>query len=108
MRRRTIGNVDGRGRKGQLHPSRVQSLLSSPHLHEINMRPPSLSIPEKEFLFSALKESQRLDGRLPLEMRTPVLTFGPDLGWVECAFGKTRFVVGYFYISSLIVFLILS
>jgi exosome complex component RRP45 len=61
------------------------------------MRPPSPSIPEKEFLFSALKESQRLDGRLPLEMRTPVLTFGPDLGWVECAFGKTRFVVGHFF-----------
>jgi exosome complex component RRP45 len=74
------------------------------------MRPPSPSIPEKEFLFSALKESQRLDGRLPLEMRTPVLTFGPDLGWVECAFGKTRFVVGHFfrYQRSLIVFLILS
>ena len=61
------------------------------------MRPPSPSIPEKEFLFSALKESQRLDGRLPLEMRTPVLTFGPDLGWVECAFGKTRYVVGYIF-----------
>ncbi|KJA13385.1 hypothetical protein HYPSUDRAFT_209590 [Hypholoma sublateritium FD-334 SS-4] len=54
------------------------------------MRPPSPSIPEREFLFSALKESQRLDGRMPLEMRTPVLTFGPDLGWVECAMGKTR------------------
>lgn len=61
------------------------------------MRPPSPSIPEKEFLFSALKESQRLDGRLPLEMRTPVLTFGPDLGWVECAFGKTRCVAGLFF-----------
>ena len=55
------------------------------------MRPPSPSIPEREFLFSALKESQRLDGRMPLEMRAPVLTFGPDLGWVECAMGKTRY-----------------
>ncbi|PPQ77829.1 hypothetical protein CVT25_015323 [Psilocybe cyanescens] len=54
------------------------------------MRPPSPSIPEKEFLFSALKESQRIDGRLLLEMRAPSLTFGPDLGWVECALGKTR------------------
>ena len=76
------------------------------------MRPPSPSIPEKEFLFSALKESQRLDGRLPLEMRTPVLTFGPDLGWVECAFGKTRCVAGLFFFFTryqrfLIVFLIL-
>jgi len=98
VRRRTIGNVDGRDekkQKGQLHPSRVRFLLSSPHLQKINMRPPSPLIPQKEF--SALKESQRLDGRLPLEMRTPVLTFGPDLGWVECAFGKTRFIVGYFF-----------
>ena len=56
------------------------------------MRPPSPSIPEKEFLFSALKQSLRLDGRLPLEMRSPTITFGPDLGWVECALGKTRYV----------------
>jgi len=26
-----------------------------------------------------------------------MLTFGPDLGWVECALGKTRCVVGHFY-----------
>ncbi|KAF8151769.1 ribosomal protein S5 domain 2-type protein [Crassisporium funariophilum] len=54
------------------------------------MRPPSPSIPERDFLFNALKESLRIDGRLPLEMRTPTLTFGPELGWVECALGKTR------------------
>lgn len=42
-------------------------------------------------MFSALKESQRLDGRLPLQIRTPSFTFGPDLGWVECALGKTRY-----------------
>ncbi|KAJ7220064.1 ribosomal protein S5 domain 2-type protein [Mycena pura] len=45
------------------------------------MRPPSPSIPEKEFLFVALKQSLRLDGRLPLEMRVPTLTFGPELGY---------------------------
>ncbi|KAG5635870.1 hypothetical protein H0H81_009828 [Sphagnurus paluster] len=54
------------------------------------MRPPSPSIPEKEFLFHSLKESLRLDGRLAMEIRTPVLTFGAELGWVECALGKTR------------------
>ncbi|KAF9268876.1 ribosomal protein S5 domain 2-like protein [Marasmius fiardii PR-910] len=54
------------------------------------MRPPSPSIPEKEFLFSALKESLRLDGRLPLEMRSPEITFSEELGIVECALGKTR------------------
>ncbi|KAI0822119.1 ribosomal protein S5 domain 2-like protein [Trametes gibbosa] len=53
-------------------------------------RPPSPSIPEKEFVYGALKQSLRLDGRAMLEMRTPTLTFGPELGWVECALGKTR------------------
>ncbi|KAF7312150.1 DNA polymerase eta [Mycena indigotica] len=56
------------------------------------MRPPSPSIPEKDFLFSALKQSLRIDGRLPLEMRIPELRFGPELGYVECAFGKTRVI----------------
>lgn len=61
-------------------------------------RPPSPSIPEKEFVQTALKQGLRLDGRLPLELRQPVLTFGQDLGWVECAMGKTRcvqFLFGY-------------
>ncbi|GJE94127.1 exosome complex component rrp45 [Phanerochaete sordida] len=53
-------------------------------------RPPSPSLPEKDFTYGALKQGLRLDGRLPLEMRTPTLAFGPDLGWVECALGKTR------------------
>ena len=54
-------------------------------------RPPSPSIPEKEFLFTTLKQNLRLDGRLPLQMREPTLTFGPELGWVEVAMGKTRY-----------------
>ncbi|KAI1793451.1 ribosomal protein S5 domain 2-like protein [Ganoderma leucocontextum] len=53
-------------------------------------RPPSPSIPEKDFVYGALKQSLRVDGRAMLEMRTPTLTFGPELGWVECAMGKTR------------------
>ncbi|KAI0698017.1 ribosomal protein S5 domain 2-like protein [Cytidiella melzeri] len=53
-------------------------------------RPPSPSIPEKEFVYSSLEQGLRLDGRLPLEMRNPILTFGQDLGWVECSMGKTR------------------
>ncbi|KAL7278037.1 ribosomal protein S5 domain 2-like protein [Trametes coccinea BRFM310] len=53
-------------------------------------RPPSPSIPEKEFVYGALKQSLRLDGRSMLEMRTPALSFGPELGWVECSLGKTR------------------
>jgi exosome complex component RRP45 len=57
------------------------------------MRPPSPSIPEKEFLNTALKQNLRLDGRSPLEMRKPTLVFGPELGWVECSLGKTRYVL---------------
>ncbi|CCM00302.1 uncharacterized protein FIBRA_02332 [Fibroporia radiculosa] len=53
-------------------------------------RPPSPSIPEKEFLYASLKQSLRVDGRNPLEMRSPTLTFGSELGWVECGMGKTR------------------
>lgn len=34
----------------------------------------------------------RLDGRSLLELRTPVFTFGPELGWVECSLGKTKSV----------------
>ncbi|KAF7311617.1 Exosome complex component rrp45 [Mycena kentingensis (nom. inval.)] len=56
------------------------------------MRPPSPSIPEKDFLAAALKQSLRLDGRLPLEMRAAQLDFGPELGYVECALGKTRVI----------------
>ncbi|KIY70053.1 hypothetical protein CYLTODRAFT_430131 [Cylindrobasidium torrendii FP15055 ss-10] len=54
------------------------------------MRPPSPSLAEKEFVFDALKQSLRIDGRLPLEMRAPTLAFGAELGSVECALGKTR------------------
>lgn len=55
------------------------------------MRPHSPSIPEKEFTYEALKQSLRLDGRGQLELRTPTITFGSELGWVECTFGKTRY-----------------
>ncbi|KIM81533.1 hypothetical protein PILCRDRAFT_71784 [Piloderma croceum F 1598] len=64
------------------------------------MRPPSPSIPEREFLLKALEQSLRLDGRAPLQSRTPTLTFGPELGWVECALGKTRVLA---YVSAKIV-----
>ena len=53
-------------------------------------RPSSPSIPEKEFLVAALQQSLRLDGRSPVALREPLLSFGPELGWVECAMDKTR------------------
>ncbi|KLO09684.1 ribosomal protein S5 domain 2-like protein [Schizopora paradoxa] len=54
------------------------------------MRPPSPSIPEREFALSALQQSMRIDGRTLLEIRPINLTFGPALGCVECELGKTR------------------
>ncbi|KAL5500880.1 RRP45 [Sanghuangporus vaninii] len=54
------------------------------------MRPPSPSLPEREFTLEALKQSLRVDGRGLLDMRPVELSFGPDLGWVECSLGKTR------------------
>ena len=55
-------------------------------------RPTSPSIPEKEFLVSAIQQSLRLDGRATTAQREPELIFGAELGWVECVMGKTRFV----------------
>ena len=56
-------------------------------------RPPSPSLPEKGFVYRTLEKGLRLDGRSLLEMRQPTLTFGQDLGWVECTMGKTRYVI---------------
>ena len=56
----------------------------------LGMRPPSPSIPEEKFVYDALQQSLRLDGRDMHDLRTPTITFGPELGWVECAMGKTR------------------
>ena len=56
------------------------------------MRPPSPSIPEKDFFFAALDQNARLDGRGFLEARPLELSFGAELGHVECSLGKTRYV----------------
>ena len=55
------------------------------------MRPPSPSIPEKDFFFAALDQNLRLDGREFLEARQHSLSFGAELGHVECSLGKTRY-----------------
>ncbi|KAI9451517.1 ribosomal protein S5 domain 2-like protein [Lactarius psammicola] len=54
------------------------------------MRPPSPSTPEKDFFFAALDQDARIDGRGFLEPRSPNLSFGAELGHVECSLGKTR------------------
>jgi exosome complex component RRP45 len=55
------------------------------------MRPPSPSIPEKEFFLSALAQGLRLDGRALLASRPIDLVFGAELGYVEASLGKTRY-----------------
>jgi exosome complex component RRP45 len=47
---------------------------------------------QKDFLIAALGEGKRLDGRLPMEQRRFTLTFGAELGSVECRLGKTAWV----------------
>ncbi|KAI0296738.1 ribosomal protein S5 domain 2-like protein [Multifurca ochricompacta] len=54
------------------------------------MRPPSPSIAEKDFFFNALNQNLRLDGRELLEPRQLGISFGSELGHVECSLGKTR------------------
>ena len=56
------------------------------------MRPPSPSIPEKDFFSAALDQNLRLDGREFLEARPHSISFGAELGHVECSLGKTRYV----------------
>ena len=49
-----------------------------------------LSANEREFLVSALKEEQRVDGRRPFDSRRLKLRFGPDDGVCEVQMGQTR------------------
>lgn len=37
---------------------------------------------------------------MPLELRTPVIQFGPELGWVQCSYGKTHAIA---YVDAKIV-----
>ncbi|KAF8548812.1 ribosomal protein S5 domain 2-like protein [Imleria badia] len=43
-------------------------------------------------MYEALNQSLRLYGRDKFQLRTPTITFGSELGWVECTFGKTRVI----------------
>jgi hypothetical protein len=73
----------GQARSGRLPPT--GSLLYA-------MRPPSPSIPEKDFFSVALAQGLRLDGRGLLTQRPVELAFGTEMGHVEVALGKTRSV----------------
>ncbi|KAM0792216.1 hypothetical protein ACM66B_004912 [Microbotryomycetes sp. NB124-2] len=50
------------------------------------------SINEAEFLHKALSQGLRLDKRAQYDLRPIKLSFGEELGWVECQLGQTRVV----------------
>jgi hypothetical protein len=75
-------------RRSSAH-ARIYSFIHS--ISRPSMRPPSPSIPEKDFFFAALDQNLRLDGREFLEARAHSLSFGAELGHVECSLGKTRY-----------------
>lgn len=45
---------------------------------------------EQEFVLNALAKGLRTDGRSAYEMREIQLTFGDQLGWVQCSLGQTK------------------
>ncbi|GAA5929486.1 hypothetical protein JCM3775_002354 [Rhodotorula graminis] len=55
-------------------------------------REPDPSINEAEFVHRCLRKGVRLDGRAMYDLRPVQLTFGDELGWVECRLGDTRVV----------------
>jgi len=55
-------------------------------------REPDPSINEAEFVHRCLRKGVRLDGRAMYDLRPVQLTFGDELGWVECRLGDTRSV----------------
>lgn len=57
------------------------------------MRPASPSLPERDFTFDALAQGLRVDGRGLLDGREIEVTFGEELGSVECSMGQTRYAV---------------
>ncbi|EJT98069.1 ribosomal protein S5 domain 2-like protein [Dacryopinax primogenitus] len=50
------------------------------------------SINQRDFIFSAIQQGLRVDGRSPLQARKTTIRFGNSLGWVECSIGETRVV----------------
>lgn len=69
------------GQLNHTHP-----LPSAPNNMPREIEPPTV---QREFLVQALEQGKRLDGRLPLEQRPFELSFGAELGSVECRMGKT-------------------
>lgn len=51
------------------------------------------STSEADFLLKALRNGIRTDGRTAYDMRPAKLSFGEELGWVECRLGDTRYVL---------------
>ncbi|KAL8293246.1 hypothetical protein RQP46_000940 [Phenoliferia psychrophenolica] len=51
------------------------------------------STSEADFVLKALRSGIRTDGRTAYDSRPAKLSFGDELGWVECRLGETRVVV---------------
>jgi hypothetical protein len=88
-RSRTLSAGDSTLKRSRSNSSFIHSFIHS--ISRPSMRPPSPSIPEKDFFFAALDQNLRLDGREFLEARAHSLSFGAELGHVECSLGKTRY-----------------
>lgn len=58
------------------------------------------SVNESDFVHAALAKGLRTDGRTPYEMRKLELSFGDQLGWVECRLGQTKSVTLNWTLSS--------
>lgn len=57
----------------------------------IMSREAALSVAEREFIFEALRQDTRLDGRQPDQFRPLNVSFGEEYGHVKLQLGKTRF-----------------
>ncbi|GAA6026811.1 hypothetical protein JCM8097_005877 [Rhodosporidiobolus ruineniae] len=55
-------------------------------------RDPDPSINESDFVHACLRKGLRQDQRGMYDLRQVKLTFGEELGWVECRLGETRVV----------------
>jgi len=59
------------------------------------------SINEKNFLYEALRQGKRIDGRGIYDVRNIRITFGNQYGHVQVQLGKTRLI--YFMIIIIII-----
>lgn len=52
-----------------------------------------VSVNERDFVFEALKQGIRIDGRKLDQFRDVQITLGDEYGYVDVKMGKTRYVI---------------